>query len=161
MKAAYLTIILCLFAVSVFGQAEAARIFDEFAFINCDEYLARMENIYLEQKNNPGVKVYFIIYEGKMKMPVYKNDKVIKSKYILPQFGMAAARIRSMKKWLYLRKAARENFVFVNGGFREEFGVEIWLVPPGGESPEPTPPLKKIKYRKGKPKGFCLECCGV
>jgi hypothetical protein len=161
MKATYLTVILCLFAVSVFSQTEASRKFDEFSFINCDEYLARMQNVYLEQKNKPNSKVYFVVYEGMIKTPIYKDGKVIKSMNILPQFGMADAKIKSMKKWLSRQKAPPENFIFVNGGFRDYFGVEIWLVPPGGDLPEPTPTLKKIKYRKGKPTGFCLECCGV
>ena len=155
-----LAIILCLFALPVFGQTEAARKIDEFWNVPCDEYLARADAMINEQVNNPGALIYVFIYEGKEKRPFYKNGKFVDySKFVLPQYGLAKARIESMKNYLKLRKIPLENYSFANGGFREEFWVEIWLAPPGAEVPKPMPTLKKMKYRKGKSKGFCLGCC--
>jgi hypothetical protein len=40
--------------------------------------------------------------------------------------------------------------VVVNGGFREEDSVELWLVPSGAQAPRPTPTVQasEIKGRK-------------
>ena len=53
----------------------------------------------------------------------------------------------------------QEKFVFVESGFLEDFKVELWNVPDGATPPKPTPTLKRMKYRKGKPVGFCLGGC--
>jgi hypothetical protein len=44
--------------------------------------------------------------------------------------------------------------VLIDGGYREEFIQEIWIVPNGAKAPIPTPTLqeKDIKFAKGKPR---------
>jgi hypothetical protein len=54
-----------------------------------------------------------------------------------------------------------ERFNFIEAGFREKLTVEIWLAPNGATLPKPTPTLTKMKYRKGKAVGFCIDCCGI
>jgi hypothetical protein len=161
MKNLYLSfLLLTFFALSVFGQTGEARKIDEFGVIPCDEYLARADAMIVVQANNPGAMMYVFIYEGKEKRAVYRNGKFVDySKSVLPQYGLAKARIESMKKYLTRKKIPLENYVFANGGFREDFWVEIWLVPAGAEPPTPTPTVKKFKFRKGKASGFCLDCC--
>jgi len=140
MKQIFLPLIFCfLLAATVFPQTEEARLFDEFGYINCDQYLARMQHIIIEQGNNPSHKVYFFVYEGKEKKPVYIDKKFMSYKSVFPAYGLAKEKIKSMKKWLSLQKAPLENYFFVSGGFREEFGIEAWFVPPGAGSPKPSP----------------------
>ncbi|HQU84444.1 MAG TPA: hypothetical protein PKY59_15005, partial [Pyrinomonadaceae bacterium] len=75
--------------------------------------------------------------------------------------GSAKAKIESMKKYISnVKKLSLENFSFIEAGFRENSTIVFWNVPKGAEPPKPTPTLKKMKYRKGKAKGFCLYCCG-
>jgi len=52
-----------------------------------------------------------------------------------------------------VRNLLKDKIILVNGGFRENLGVEIWLVPTDAELPEPTPDVAEsdIKFRKGKP----------
>lgn len=158
MKTTLLPVIFCLFVLSVFGQENEARKLDEYGTIPCDEYLARADAMIIAQKNNPNSKIYVFVYEGKEKRSVYnKGEMTYKS--VLPPRGLATAKIASMKKYVALKISALENYVFANGGFREDFWVEIWIIPNGAEPPKPTPALKKIKYRKGKAIGFCLDCC--
>jgi hypothetical protein len=154
-----LAIIFCLFALSVFGQTREAQKLDEFGSIPCDEYLARADTMIAAQANNPGAMIHVFIYEGKSKTPIYKKGELVSYKSSLPPFGLAKAKIDSMKKYLKRRKIPVENYVFANGGFREDFWVEIWVVPPGAEAPKPTSTVKKMKYRKGKASGFCTWCC--
>ncbi len=52
--------------------------------------------------------------------------------------------------------------IVINGGYAEEWRVEIWIIPPGATLPvaQPTIPIKEIRFRKGKtnPREFR---CGV
>lgn len=102
---------------------------------------------------NPTSTLYVLIYEGKEIR--YKNG--IKN-LVPPNVGSADAKIRSMKKYLLLRKVSTNTFSFVKAGFREESTVEFWLAALGEPPPKPTP-TTKMKYRKGNPSGFCTWCC--
>lgn len=141
---------------SVFAQ-EAQKM-DEVGDINCEDYLARINNFNLSLRNDPTSKVYILIYEGKERR--YNSQKG-KTEPVLPAYGSAKARIRSIKQYFktYKQENLLERIVFVEAGFREEFTFEFWQVPAGATPPNPTPTLTKIKYRKGKPKVFCVSCC--
>jgi len=159
MKIKLLPIIFCLFALPVFGQENEARKFDEFGNIPCDEYLARMDAAIVEAGNNPGGRVYVFVYEGKERRAVYKRKGGYQT--VLPTRGSAKSRIESVRKYLKRRNFDPNRFVYINGGFRENFAVEIWSVPAGAEPPKASPTLGKMQYRKGKPARFCIECCGL
>jgi len=147
-------LICLLFGVTVLSQ-ETTKI-DEFENLNCDDYLGRMDSAIAEARKNPLSRMYVLIYEGKE--PRY-NKTLNGPKLMSPTLGTAEAKIRSIKKWLSHREIQIERFSFVKAGFRENMTVEMWLVPAGSKPPDPTPTLKKIKYRKGKAKGFCTDCC--
>lgn len=162
MKTKFFLILICLFTLtsSVFAQTETAGKFEEFGDTNCEEYLARMDNVIFAAANNPSSKIYVFVYEGKLKKYEYKKDGSYTVKSVFPQYGLANAKIRSMKKKISpLRSSSAEGFVFVKAGFRENFTVEFWLVPAGAAPPQATPNLTKMRYGKGKPYGFCLGCC--
>lgn len=158
MKKTILALLFC-FTFSICAFSQKAELIDGIGSVNCETYLAFADNMMIQQANNPNAKTYIFIYEGKEPIPVYKNGKFIKDKSVLPKFGLANARIQSMKTRMKIYKTPLENYVFVKGGFRENFMVEIWSVPNGVEPPKPTPTLKKMKYGKGKAKGFCIGCC--
>lgn len=161
MKTCLKIIFLCLFifASSVFAQESI--MFDKFEDIQCEDYLQRTDNFLVRSNNEPTSKFYIFVYEGRLKN--YKRDnnyKLIGNEYLLPPFGLAKAKISSMKKLIAYKNIPQKRFIFVNAGFRENFAVEFWIVPNGVTPPSPTPTLRKIRYRKGKAFGFCLECCG-
>lgn len=159
MKKIILAFIFCLTS-SICAFSQKAELIDGIGSVNCETYLAFAEKTMIEQTNNPNAKTYIFVYEGKELIPVYKNGKFIKDKSVLPKIGLATAKIQSMKARIKRAKISLDNFVFVKGGFRENFMVEIWSVPNGAKPPKSTPTLKKMKYGKGKAKGFCLGCCG-
>ena len=153
MKKQLLTFLILIFAgVSAFSQE--AKLVDEFGILQCEDYLARMDGVSGQLSNDSTGKIYVLVYEGKTKSFEYGRDGKSTIISLLPQYGLADAKIRSMK-----RRASADNVVFVKAGFREDFGIEIWLVPAGATPPKPNPTLTKIKYRKGKPEGFCTGCC--
>ncbi len=162
MKMKFLTGLICLviFSLSAFAQSKEPTKIDEFGNNECEFYLATMDNAIVQASENPASKIYVLVYEGKIPKYKYKKGGGYEVESVFPQYGLANVKIRSMKKYLFLRKSSAQRFVFVKAGFREDFSVEIWLVPSGVMQPKPTPTLAKMKYRKGKPLGFCLGCCG-
>jgi hypothetical protein len=153
-------IVLVVSALPAFSQSNGSSKIDEFGSVNCEDYLARMDTIIIQALNNPTARVFVFVYEGKIQRYKYKRDGSYTTESVLPQYGLAKAKIRSMKKYVQLKHFSTERFVFVKAGFREDFTVEIWLSPADVEQPKPTPTLTKMKYRKGKPAGFCIGCCG-
>lgn len=152
-----LSFILFLFAFNVSAQNEARQI-SKLVRVNCEEYLARADEMMGEQSRNPNSKIYVFVYVGKEAKFSYDKGN-INYKLISPQSNLAIATIQTMKARLQIRKIQLENYVFVEAGFRDEFTVEIWNVPNNIEPPKPSPTLENMKYRRGKSKGFCIGCC--
>ena len=138
--------------------AQQAELIDEFVNGSCEDYLSRMANAHYSLTADLNAKVYFLIYEGK-EFRLNANGK--KSKLVFPTFGSAKAKIYSIKMRFKFMQAEHllDRIVFIEAGFRENFTLEIWNVPNGATLPKPTPTLTKMKYRKGKPVGFCAGCC--
>ena len=150
MKKILTLIILSFCFLTISAVAQEARKIDEFGKIFCDDYLARIDGIIVSLKELPSSKVFVMVYEG-------KESFFSSSKSRLPQYGQANAYINSIKKRLsILYNINLDNFVFLKAGFRENLIIEFWSVPVGATPPTPTPTLKKMKYRKGKPRGFCI-----
>ncbi len=146
------------FAISISAQTKEAQKIEQFRIVQCDDYLARMDNFSVQAQNDPSAFFYVFIYEGKESK--YNSQKK-REEIVAPTFGSAKAKIVSMKKYLtVMRGVSKDRIQFIEGGFRETSEAEIWLVPPGATPPKPTPTLTKMKFRKGKPIGFCLYCCG-
>ncbi|HEY0050340.1 MAG TPA: hypothetical protein VGB68_13680 [Pyrinomonadaceae bacterium] len=156
MKAIFSALLFCFLCV-VPAFSQEAQIFDSFAALNCDDYLGRMDNVFVAARANPSTGFYVLIYEGdELAYNARKNEIEL----MLPAYGSADAKIRSIKKYMSIRKLPVNRFTFVKAGFRENAAVEIWTVPSGAPTPKPTPTITKMKYRKGKPVGFCTDCCG-
>lgn len=146
MKLVGLIILILSLYSCVFAQ-EAQKI-DDFENLICDDYLTRMHRVIDEIDDVSNSKIYFLVYEGK-EFGFY------------PRQGLAKAKIESIKELITkVRQMTLDKFIFVNAGFRENAKTEIWLVPTGATPPKPTPTVKKMKYRKGRAKGYCVVCCG-
>lgn len=157
MKVLFSALLFCIFfCVSTFAQ-EAEKI-DEFSNLSCDEYLARVDGALVQAHNNPSSMIYVFIYEGKENIYNWRKKK---TESVYPARGSAKAKIASIKKYLLTKKILIKNIMFVEAGFRENLTVEFWLVPDGIVPPKSAPTLETMKYRKGKPTGFCIDCCGI
>lgn len=141
-------ILFFLFSASAFTQEKVEQI-DEFGSLMCDDYLSHFDQAIFQSQINPTSKIYFYIYEGKEYYQGQFRDSAL---------GSAKAKIESVKKYISkTRGISLKNFGFLRAGFRRKMTVEIWLVPKGALPPAATPSLKRIKYRKGKAKGFCTS----
>jgi hypothetical protein len=117
-------------AVSVVAALEkkviVAREFDECDSCSLDDQKARLDNLAVELQNDPSTRAYILAYGGRMR-PLGQVEKLMSRSrdYLTTQRGIDASRI-----------------VVVNGGFREEDSVELWIVPSGAAAPKPTPTVQ-------------------
>ena len=114
--------------------AIVAREFDECNNCTFDDQKARLDNLGVELQNDPTTRGYIIAYGGRMS-PVGQVEKLMSRarEYLTTQRGIDASRLS-----------------VVNGGFREDDSVELWVVPSGASAPQPTPTVQagEIKRRK-------------
>jgi hypothetical protein len=114
--------------------AIVAREYDECENCTFDDQKARLDNLGVELQNDPTTRAYIIAYGGRMS-PVGQVEKLMSRarEYMVAQRGIDASRL-----------------TIVNGGFREEDSVELWIVPRGAAAPQPTPTVQagEIKRRK-------------
>lgn len=111
-----------------------AREFDECNNCTFDDQKARLDNLAVELQNDPATRAYIIAYGGRMS-PVGQVEKLMTRarEYLVTERGISASRLS-----------------VVNGGYREEDSVELWVVPSGAPAPQATPTVQagEIKRRK-------------
>ncbi len=124
--------------VSVIAPIEkkviVAREFDECNNCTFDDQKARLDNLAVELQNDPSTRGYILAYGGRMS-PIGQVEKLMSRArdYLVTQRGIDASRL-----------------VVVNGGFREEDSVELWIVPSGAAAPQPTPTVQAGEVNPGK-----------
>ncbi|HEX8197874.1 MAG TPA: hypothetical protein VF571_16910 [Pyrinomonadaceae bacterium] len=143
------------FALLTFAQVKEARKIDEFGFLQCGHFMARADVAFQDYERVPNSKLYVIYYEGKGRQISVWNKKLrdYETKWQNPRRGSALNRAKEIV--IYLKNARNldeKNIILIDGGYREEFSQEIWIVPDGAKTPAPTPTLeeKDITFEKGK-----------
>jgi hypothetical protein len=131
------------------AASEKLRKFDEFGDINCEAEMARLDNFAVQLQNEPSAKGVIIFYGGR------------RFRGRLPKQGEAAARAARLKPYLVERRGIQsERVMIIDGGYAEEFQVELWVIPADVAPPSPTPtvPAKDIKFHKGKATSRQFRC---
>ena len=125
-------------AVSIIAPLEkkviVAQEFDECNSCSLNDQKARLDNLAVELQNDPSTRAYIIAYGGRMS-PTGQVQKLMSRArdYVVSHRGIDASRL-----------------TVVNGGFREEDSVELWLVPSGAAAPQPTPTVQMADVNPGK-----------
>jgi hypothetical protein len=121
----------------------------EFGDINCEAEMALLDNFAIQLQNSPSAKGVVIFYGGRL----FRGR--------LPRRGEAAARAARIKPYLVQRRGVPANQVIViDGGFKEDWIVELLVIAPEAALPVPYPtiPAKEIKFRKGKARARDFRC---
>lgn len=150
-------IICCVLAGSAFPFTSRTQILDKFGDVCCDDEKARLDNFHLALQNSPQAQGYIIFYGGKL----HNYPACHSSQKKPPRRGESEARAARLKDYLIRARGLDPNRVIViNGGYRESWEAELWVVPRGESAPPSTPTLKpeEIKFRKGKIKKSDYEC---
>lgn len=103
-----------------------AREFDVCCTCSFDDQKARLDNLAVELQNDQSTTSYIFAYGGRTSR-VGQADRLgaRAREYLVSQRGIDPARI-----------------VVLNGGFREEDCVELWIVPSGATPPDPRPTVQ-------------------
>lgn len=109
-----------------------AREFDECNSCAFDDQKARLDNLAVELQNDPSTRAYIIAYGGRMS-PVGQVEKLMTraKDYMIKQRGIDASRL-----------------TVVNGGYREDDSVELWIVPSGAAAPQATPTVQAGEIKR-------------
>jgi hypothetical protein len=108
-------------------------------------------------QNNPDFTGYIIFYGGRRHHYPYCHS----SRLRLPRRGEAEARAARLKPYLFdSRGIYPARIVVVNGGYRESWEVELWIVRKGEAPPTPTPTLQpqEIRFRRGRARARDYHC---
>ncbi|MGI8918437.1 MAG: hypothetical protein ACR2H6_07525 [Pyrinomonadaceae bacterium] len=107
------------------------REFDVCCSCAFDDQKARLDNLAIELQNDPSASAYIFGYGGRTSRSGEADRLVTRAKdYLVNRRGIDAARV-----------------VGVNGGYREDNCVEMWIVPRGAAVPEPRPTLQPSDVR--------------
>lgn len=103
-----------------------SRQFDVCCSCSFDDQKARLDNLAVELQNDPSTTTYVIAYGGRTSRIGQADLLGDRARdYLVTQRGIDQSRI-----------------VVINGGFREEDCVELWVVPQGATAPQPTPTVQ-------------------
>jgi len=142
--------ILLYLPVSVIGQtSNRAQKIEEFGIINCDDWMARSENLVVKLREDESSLGYIVYYGGRVNVRPYDSPYTKK----LPRRGEAFARAAVIKSRYVNTFGINENrIILVNGGYRETWAVELWVAPRSYSWPTPTPTVQEsaIRFRKGR-----------
>lgn len=96
-----------------------ALLLDSFGEIQWSDLIARLDNFAIELSNNPAARGLVVAYSVKNKFPGWPLRRARTSvEYLTAVRGLDAARLS-----------------VVNGGLRDDTEFELWVVPPGAETP--------------------------
>lgn len=105
------------------GDATQYRPYDTYGDVTADNEDARLDNIAIELESDHNLKGYIIVYAGQIARP---NE--------------ATTRADRARQYLISKRHIREQRVIaVDGGYRVNLEVEIYLVPSDLPAPTPTP----------------------
>lgn len=136
---------------------------DEYGDICSGDEKARLDNLAIELQSDPELQAHVVYYGGRCYSSCNLDYPLHRPR--LPRRGEADKRAARIKNYLTeTRGLDPERVVVVNGGHRESWTAELWLVPRGRTPPAPTPTLQPedIRYGKGSPtrREFRLGCMG-
>jgi hypothetical protein len=120
---------------SIMKKAEPRK-FDEYGKLMSKDEAARLDNFVIELSMDPTAEGYIISYGGRASRAGDAQKAADKQKdYMVKQRGVDGNRVTT-----------------VNGGFREQPTIELWVVPSGAEPPKAMPTIKPNDAKPATPK---------
>lgn len=120
--------------------------FDEFGDVNCEDEMARLDNLAVQLQTESGAVGHIIVYGGRF-----------------GRRGEARARASRIKTYLVKTRGVDVSRILtIDGGYRENLTVEIWMWPRSVGVPRasPTVELKDVRFKRGKIKKREYYHCG-
>lgn len=142
-------ICLTLITAQVSSAANHPRKIDEYGAIPCDDEMARLDNFANELQSYAEAQAIVIIYGGRHDT---RRDEV-------------RARTAYIRHYLAANRGIDRGRIKVfNGGFRESFTTELYLIPAGADATPlvlPTVRGKDVRFKRGKVGNRIRACSGI
>jgi len=121
------------------------KIFDRFPAVSDCDMRGRLDNFLVGLRDNPSVTGYIIFYRGADELPAQQTD------------AFATKILNLYSNHIRLRRFpnAKERIILIDGGFRSSSMTELWFMPPGGETPQPSETIEKTETPKNE--AYLLE----
>jgi hypothetical protein len=114
------------FVTSLPRRENPAREFDVCAACSYDDQKARLDNLAVELQRDPSLSAYIISYGGRVSRVGTADRLGARAKeYLVSKRGIDQSRI-----------------TLLNGGFREDETLQLWIIPRGATPPQPSPTLQ-------------------
>jgi PEGA domain-containing protein len=111
-----------------------SREFDVCCSCSYDDQKARLDNLAVELQNDPSTTTYIIAYGGRTS-----------------RIGLADRLLTRAREYLVTKRGIDPSrIVVLNGGFKEEDCVELWVVPSGATPPQPSPTVQAGDVRPAR-----------
>lgn len=102
------------------------RLFDQYGNIAFKDEKARLDNFAIQLQQEPGAQGYIIAYGGRVTFAGQARERAERAKnYLNKQYNFADGRVITM-----------------DGGYREDLTVELWVIPQGLTAPTASPTLR-------------------
>jgi PEGA domain-containing protein len=112
-------------------QTIVGREFDTCCSCASDDLKARLDNLAVELQNDPSTTTYIFAYGGRTSPSGQVNRLITRVRdYLVTQRGVDAARV-----------------IVLNGGFRENDCIEMWILPRGAMSPQSSPTVSETDIK--------------
>ncbi len=110
--------------------------FDEYGNIRFNDEKARLDNYAIQLQNDPTARGQIIAYGGRVGRAGEAQARADRAKnYLVNERGISADRIDA-----------------IDGGFREDLTVELWIVPSGATAPSASPTVDPSEVRTTTPR---------
>jgi hypothetical protein len=122
-----------LFCVLVVSDAlgDVAVKFDEYGDIPFSDEKARLDNLAIQLQNQPTFIAWYVVYGGRRSCIDEARSRAVRAKaYLIKKHGISADRV-----------------MWIDGGYREDFEVEIWVWPRSAGAPSAQPDLKRTEIQ--------------
>jgi hypothetical protein len=119
---------------TTFTAPPGPRKIDEYGNIRFNDEKARLDNFAIELQNDPQAQGYLVCYGGRTGRAGEAQRRCDRAKgYLTSTRGIDASRI-----------------VTVDGGFREDLTVELWIVPSGATPPAASPTVDPSEVKPAR-----------
>lgn len=147
-----LTLCLSAFGQTIFAQTKSeniavqkAELVNSGGYVGSESESANIDHLRTAMQNNPNSKGVFVLYRGE-----------------ICKYGEVEAHIRGLNVSLTGKGWKTSDFAILQGGYKESFNLEYWMVPENGGLPIPnsTIDIKNVIFKGTFKKRFvAYDCC--
>lgn len=140
-KVSFVVLCLALFAASIsYSQTDGQRLEQvRLSDYDWEDNMARLDVFAIALNNEANSTGYIIFYGSRRsRRGEIQRRMTCVENYMVQRRGIASNRIR-----------------VINGGYRDNSTMELWVVPQGGRIPEATPTIRSIRLRRGTIRFTC------